>query len=413
MAKLFSDMNAMVVGIDIVTYFKNLRKSAVKCYYPASDFENLSIFIQKKLAVKQYKKPVLAGYSSGATLVYALLAQAPANTYKGAIALGFCPDIEIDRPLCEGSGLKSKVLKPGRSFDLEPCERLSAPLIVLNGTNDAICDHSSTSDFIKRTGNAGIVSLPKVGHGFSVWKNWVPQLKESFRKILDSPELFSGSRPSQAEEPGDKAEYALIRDLPVIADPAEKTDTMPMVLMISGDGGWTGWDQSLAHEFNRKGYAVAGLDSQRYFWEEKDPETVTCDLANVLKYYAARWNKNSFILAGYSFGANVVPFIATRLKPPLREGLHKVVLMSPDASADFEIHIADMLDIGSDDGRYNVITEVRSLSQTPVLCIFGDSEDEPGKQLFRLPHVRVVDIPGSHHYRDNFPLIVETILNSH
>ncbi len=410
MAKILSSMNTLVVGIDIVKYYANLRKTNVKCYYPASDFENLSIFVQKKLAIRQYRKPILVGYSSGATLVYGLLAQAPANTFKGAVALGFCPDIEINRPLCEGSGLKSKILKPGISYDLEVCENLSAPLIVLQGMIDQVCDPQSTGNFIKRMKNADIISLPKVGHGFSVQKNWVPQFKEAFQKIVETPALYSENKQPQATEQEKTAGINLIADLPVIAVPAEKKDTLPMILLISGDGGWTGWDHSLAQEFSKRGYPVAGLDSQKYFWEKKDPEKVTEDVSNILKYYSSLWNKKSFLLIGYSFGADVVPFVATRLKSPFREQLRQVVMMSPDPKADFEIHIADMLNIGGEDGLYNVPAEVKSIKQTSILCIFGETEDESDKQSFRLPHIRVADLPGSHHYSDNFVLIVETIL---
>ena len=90
---------ALVAGIDIRVYNRNLKKRNSKCYYPASDFEELSMELQKRYKLPEYYKPILIGYSSGATLVYGILVQAPANTFKGAIALGFCPDIEINKPL--------------------------------------------------------------------------------------------------------------------------------------------------------------------------------------------------------------------------------------------------------------------------------------------------------------------------
>ncbi|MDQ6480204.1 AcvB/VirJ family lysyl-phosphatidylglycerol hydrolase [Dyadobacter sp. LHD-138] len=105
MALSFVDLNATVIGIDIRSYLGNLSKTKAACYYPAADFENLSKFIQKKYHFKNYSNPVLLGYSSGATLVYGILAQSPSNTFSGAIALGFCPDLQISKPLCTGSGL--------------------------------------------------------------------------------------------------------------------------------------------------------------------------------------------------------------------------------------------------------------------------------------------------------------------
>ena len=93
MAKALTSLNALVVGIDIVSYVKQLAQSTEKCSYPAADFEALSQFVQKKLQFTNYLTPVLVGYSSGATLVYATLVQAPSTIFRGAISLGFCPDL--------------------------------------------------------------------------------------------------------------------------------------------------------------------------------------------------------------------------------------------------------------------------------------------------------------------------------
>src|SRR5665811_279305 len=61
---------AMIVGINISHYLINKMKQHEKCYYPAGDFEELSLYIQKKYKFRNYLKPILIGYSSGATLVY-------------------------------------------------------------------------------------------------------------------------------------------------------------------------------------------------------------------------------------------------------------------------------------------------------------------------------------------------------
>ena len=110
MAKDIASQGALVLGIDAKTYKNGLARSKAECYYPAADFERLSLMIQKKYKFTTYAKPILVGYSYGATLIYGILAQSPANTFKGAIALGFCPDIEIKKPLCKGSGLTQHVL---------------------------------------------------------------------------------------------------------------------------------------------------------------------------------------------------------------------------------------------------------------------------------------------------------------
>ena len=104
MAEALRDRGALVIGIDIRTFVKTLN-AADSCAYPAGDLERLSRTVQLKRGLPEYRPPILVGYSSGATLVYAALAAAPPETFAGAISLGFCPDLEIRRPPCQQNGL--------------------------------------------------------------------------------------------------------------------------------------------------------------------------------------------------------------------------------------------------------------------------------------------------------------------
>jgi len=91
MAKSLSALDALVLGLDITQYLKSVENSQEECIYAASDFELLSKSVQAKLGFPRYVAPIMVGYSSGATLVYAALVQAPPNTFRGAVSLGFSP----------------------------------------------------------------------------------------------------------------------------------------------------------------------------------------------------------------------------------------------------------------------------------------------------------------------------------
>src|SRR5579871_669238 len=97
MARRLAAEDTLVAGIDIRHYLAQLEQSSDACVSPAMDFENLSRYLQTRLKVKQYLLPTLVGYSSGATLVYATLAQAPDGTFKGGLSLGFCPDLDLKK----------------------------------------------------------------------------------------------------------------------------------------------------------------------------------------------------------------------------------------------------------------------------------------------------------------------------
>jgi hypothetical protein len=184
MARELATLNALVVGIDIIHFLRELGKSGETCSNPAADFEMLSKFVQKKLNFPRYIMPVLVGYSSGATLVYAALTQAPPNTFRGAISLGFCPDLLLTKPLCKGQGLDWKKGPKDKGYIFLPATNLQDPWIALQGTIDQVCDPASTEDYVRKVKGGEIIILPKVGHGFSVPRNWMPQFKTAFLRIV-------------------------------------------------------------------------------------------------------------------------------------------------------------------------------------------------------------------------------------
>ena len=85
-----------------------------------------------------------------------------------------------------------------------------------------------------------------------------------------------------------------------------------VVLFISGDGGLGGFSSSLCQSLNQQGYYIMALDAKKYFWEKKTPDQTTKDLTELLteKELMA---KEQLVLVGYSFGADIVPFVVNKL----------------------------------------------------------------------------------------------------
>lgn len=410
MALALVQQGALVAGINIKLYSKAMNALSSKCAYPAADFEDLSLMIQKKYKLTQYNKPILVGYSSGATLVYGILAQAPANTFKGSISLGFCPDIEINKPLCVGSGLKQHVLKEGKSFYLEASDKLTAPFIALNGMQDQICDFASTQQFMKEVNTGQLFSLPKVGHGFAVFSNWLPQYKEAYKIVLAAPS-FAEQKTAQNSLLQSQKLVPLPGDFPVVLIPtAMKGDSLPVAFLISGDGGWTSFDHSIGESLAEKGMPVVGLDAQKYFWNPKTPEETALDVEEAVRHYMQQWNRKKFILVGYSFGASILPFIAEKFSTDLKESLSGIFCLSPDEKADFEIHLTDMLGIGNSADVRNVPNEIRKVKQFKPVCIFGEEEPSKLHSPFEEAGAKIITIPGNHHYNNNPTAAAEAIL---
>ncbi len=411
MAKLISQQGALVVGVDIARYFKALKTEKVKCYYPASDFENLSMTLQKKYKFTQYYKPILIGYSSGATLVYGMLVQAPTNTFKGAIALGFSPDIDLDKPLCGGSGLTSHVLKDGKSYYLEATKKLSAPLIVLQGTIDQVCSFETTKKYLTDMPKSELVALPNVGHGFSVTKNSQPQLIAAYQKLYKEP-AFNDKMTLQNILLQPQQLTPLKTELPLTIIPSATNETTPLVFFISGDGGWSSFDHGVSEKLASEGMPIVGLDSQKYFWNAKQPKETADEVAKAVVYYMKEWNRSSFIIVGYSFGACVAPFIANNFPAPLKPYLKGVFCLSPDETGDFEIHVADMLSISTKE-KYNVLNEMKAIESVNPVCIFGTGENTELQNKFTAKGIKVETLAGGHHYNNDYKAVVDVIFKNY
>jgi type IV secretory pathway VirJ component len=183
MARSIAAQDAIVVGIDIRRYLAALAKSNSDCASLAVDFENLNHSVQQQLQLREYLLPVLIGYSSGATVVYATLVQAPPGTFAGAMSLGFCADQGFQGvPLCPGAGLKYTPNHLG-DYVFAPAPHLRDPWIALQGQRDAVCDARAVDTFAAQIPRGQVVPLPKVGHGFSVQRNWLPQFQKAYAQL--------------------------------------------------------------------------------------------------------------------------------------------------------------------------------------------------------------------------------------
>lgn len=397
MARSLAELDSMVVGIDITHYIRQLNVSRDKCAYAAAHFEELSQYLQKKYKFPHYTLPVLAGYSSGATLVYATLAQSPPNTFAGGISMGFCPDLKTGKPLCKGSGTLTSTPDPRFGFVYHPAPALAARLYVLQGDADRVCSTTDTKTFMSKVKDAELIELEKVGHGFSVEKNWMPQFKEIFQKIEGSQQNRSTATQIDDE----------LSDLPLVALPVTgKNDSL--AVMISGDGGWAGIDKQVADALNKDGIAVVGLNSLQYFWKKKDPDIAGKDLARILNHYSKAWGAKKFILVGYSSGADTLPFMASRLPEELRSRIKIVALLGLGKEANFEFHVSDWL--FDADGIHQVIPEVQKLKGVNVLCIYGEDETTSGCLSLNRRDFNVIEMKGGHHFGGDYEKLAQTIL---
>jgi type IV secretory pathway VirJ component len=180
MAQAMAARGVRVVGLDWPAYLR-ARDGRSPCLNLADDL------IATAQAHGAKGPPLLIGYSSGATAVYGALAQARRGAFAGGVSLGFGPDLMTKAPLCAGAGLQNRADKK-LGFVYAARADLGVRWIALQGAQDQVVSPAETRAFTAQIPTAETVMLPKVGHGFSVELNWMPQFLEATAKIAAEPQ---------------------------------------------------------------------------------------------------------------------------------------------------------------------------------------------------------------------------------
>ncbi|MCB9696945.1 MAG: hypothetical protein H6738_09230 [Alphaproteobacteria bacterium] len=153
-------------------------------------------------------------------------------------------------------------------------------------------------------------------------------------------------------------------DLPLTVDLGEHPHRI--LVLLSGDTGWTREHRDLASALSARGIGVVGWSSLTYFWTARTPASLGTDLARVV---AALPPELPVAVGGFSFGADTLPFA------PMPERVDRVVLLSPARHAIWQVDLLGNL-LGFDPTPWVVPEAIRGLGRR-TLCV-TPAEDEAG-----------------------------------
>jgi len=185
------------------------------------------------------------------------------------------------------------------------------------------------------------------------------------------------------------------------------------MILFSGDGGWLDFEDQLGTGFAAEGFETIGFNSRSYFWTERTPQQTADDVMQLISKYSSLYKTNRIYLCGYSFGADVVPFIYNRLIPSMKNKVVAIALLSPFASSDFMVHTSDLLNIAGDNKPYKVQPEVEAI-KIPVFCFYGDRENPKPLDSVQKRNFSLRILPGDHHYdAAGYPDILSSLQGLH
>jgi type IV secretory pathway VirJ component len=375
-AARLSELGAVVLEVDLSAYLANLNQGGDgDCLYLISEIEDASKRVQRELRVDHYLSPVLAGTGMGSALAYAALAQAPAATVGGAASDGLKTELDTHLPLCPGA----PAVPAGSGFEYGPKEEL------LGWWRIAIppSQKAEAERFVADVAPSELVEVPEDAG-----------LDLRVSALLTEPIA-------------DQDEGAL-RGLPLVELPASAPGDL-MAVFYSGDGGWRDLDKQIGGILAEHGIATIGVDSLRYFWQEKTPQQVADDLTAILRHYRAAWGREQAILLGYSFGAGILPFAVNRLPPVERATIRQVSLLGLQTFAPFEFHVTEWLGVGGGDAR-PVLPEIAKLDPALLQCFYGADEDETACTAPEFDRAERIETAGGHHFDGDYAALAEKIM---
>jgi type IV secretory pathway VirJ component len=382
-AQSMAKRGALVVEINTPAYLSRLDMSHEKCHDPEIDVDWLSRGLQRKYGFANYYTPIVAGTGEGGTLAAMALAEAPPATIAGAVSLNPSAVITSRRPICTGLPVASR---PG-GFRYAPPKQL--PGFWVAGLTPAASQPNRA--YIQAALHSGAQI----------------QVREFAASTSTADALGEVIQPYLAKAEANATKLAAV---PLSVLPVEHP-TKVMAVVLSGDGGWRDLDKIIGQDLQRQGIPVVGWDSLRYFWRKKTPAQTAASMAAVLKTFMADWDANEVALIGYSFGADVLPFVYNRLPPNLRSRVVLIALLGFAKSADFEIQVYGWLGLPPGPEALPEAPELAKIPTDLIQCFYGERESDTACPQLAPRGVEVIRTPGGHHFDGNYAVLADDILN--
>ncbi len=401
MAERLRGLGALVVGIDIRTFYRNLAASPARLRLPCG---------RPRGAVATRPDALQAARSTGGPFSSAT----PPARRSSIAAPRFGPARDLrgcaePRLLPRHRDRQAPVPRQGLSCDAQDRAACGVRSLPDEGSRRAVAraPRRHRPGLLARHGQvlclrdpgASLHALPKVGHGFSVPRNWDPAFVEAWRALtapraapLPLTAVRRSTRPRSAPRRG-----------------AGHGQRHP-----GSRGGRPERRRRLGR--NRQGGGVClrcsrrpycGWNSLDYFWTPRTPRAAPGTSTRSFDTIS-RHGEESALLVGYSFGADVLPFLTSRLSADVKARIASVGLIGLGSHAAFEFHVSSWLG-GGDDQRFPTGPEVRRLAGIPVVCIQGSDESDSGCKGLAVPP-EVETVPGGHHYGGDYAGLVARVL---
>ena len=101
------------------------------------------------------------------------------------------------------------------------------------------------------------------------------------------------------------------------------------------------------------------------------------------------------VLIGYSFGADVLPFVLANLPKEQQTAVKHIVLLGLSRFAHFEFYLTNWLSSETRESPFATEEALKTLPSVAGLCVQGAEDEESICSQLKLPNIKSVTLPGT------------------
>lgn len=171
-----------------------------------------------------------------------------------------------------------------------------------------------------------------------------------------------------------------------------------VAVVLSGDGGFASLVTKIGEGLSEAGIGVVGFNSREWLSPAKTPDASAAAVVRALRAGMARYSADSIVIVGYSRGADMAPFVASRLPADLRAVLGGVAMYGIAQNANFEFHMIDLVKDTKRDSDVPIMPELLKLKGVPMVCVYGSDEKDSGCRGAPESLMHTEERDGGHHF---------------
>lgn len=409
-ANQFAQLSYTVAVLDSKTLLANAAAEQ-SCTNLASYLSDLRKELQTHFDLDQDNLPILVGSDEGAALVYDTLAQAEATSFHAGISINFKAGLPTStKPLCAINNFAVAGTLPTAAKHLPASWYIFQEKALAQDTHTAVFTDQVSNARLTIADNPG---QPPLTEAIQVLQWLDPRLTDQISSDQSDSELPLIEVTRDTAEANTSDESQSDKDS-LEKVPDTKVDALPdtMAVLLTGDGGWAEIDKHIARLLADKGIPTVALDSLSYFWKTRTPVDTASDIETVINQYRAKWQKQRVILIGYSFGADVLPFIANKLQEETQKHIALVALLGMGKTAAFEFRLSSWVDADKSTNRLPLPPELKAMTWAKSVCIYG--VDDPETQCANTAElgVKPISMTGDHHFDEKYEELVQHIIDN-